>query len=335
MRTAPTALDAPTGLHPRTAYFGALLLATLLPLLSLPLMAAAELPFDSSLLLGIAIFAGGAGHVASTACIYADPRVRATVAPMKGRFYALPIAVIALSVLAYVGARSFDVDDGAVAGIFLFHLLWLYYHYQKQNYGLVAFSAAGAGRRVPRVLAPVLLLPALAGSAATLPALLADGLPYATFLEPYAALLRRGGLVLYGLGACALVVLIARHRQSFADLRTVIFTATAFCFFLPAFLLQDTNYAFWSYALAHGFQYLIMVYTVAGGAQRVLRTLAVFVPSVAGGGWLLSSLGGTDALFVAGIVLTWVHFVLDAKLWRMSEAGPRQLLKERFGFLFA
>jgi len=228
MRTAPTALDAPTGLHPRTAYFGALLLATLLPLLSLPLMAAAELPFDSSLLLGIAIFAGGAGHVASTACIYADPRVRATVAPMKGRFYALPIAVIALSVLAYVGARSFDVDDGAVAGIFLFHLLWLYYHYQKQNYGLVAFSAAGAGRRVPRVLAPVLLLPALAGSAATLPALLADGLPYATFLEPYAALLRRGGLVLYGLGACALVVLIARHRQSFADLRTVIFTATAF-----------------------------------------------------------------------------------------------------------
>ena len=57
--------------------------------------------------------------------------------------------------------------------------------------------------------------------------------------------------------------------------------------------------------------------------------------SVAGGGFLLHSLAGNQALFICGIILTWVHFVLDARLWRMSDPGARKLLRERFGFLFS
>jgi hypothetical protein len=29
------------------------------------------------------------------------------------------------------------------------------------------------------------------------------------------------------------------------------------------------------------------------------------------------------------------HFVIDAKVWRMREPLQRQLLRERFGFLFS
>ena len=78
-----------------------------------------------------------------------------------------------------------------------------------------------------------------------------------------------------------------------------------------------------------------MVFMVAGGATFSPLIIGAFLVSVAGGGYLLHSLVGNQALFICGILLTWVHFVLDAKLWRMSEPEIRQLLRQRFGFLFS
>ena len=78
-----------------------------------------------------------------------------------------------------------------------------------------------------------------------------------------------------------------------------------------------------------------MVFMVAGGTKPSLKIFVAFVLSVGAGGYLLHSLSGNQALFVCGILLTWVHFVLDARLWRMSEPNVRKLLRERFGFLFS
>ena len=106
-------------------------------------------------------------------------------------------------------------------------------------------------------------------------------------------------------------------------------------FFLPPVVLSDSDYAFWSYAIAHGFQFFMMVFAMASGTKPSFKIIIVFIICVAGGGFFLHRIDRSNqALFLCGILLTWVCFILDAKLWRMSEPGPRKLLRGRFSFLF-
>jgi len=107
-----------------------------------------------------------------------------------------------------------------------------------------------------------------------------------------------------------------------------------FAFYLPALLVTNIDYAFWSYAIAHGLQYLLMVGIVSAGAPRRWLSLPVFVAGAILGGWAMKHMLGNHALLLCGIFLTWVHFVLDAKLWRMSEPAARQFLRQRFRFIF-
>ncbi|MEM9303971.1 MAG: hypothetical protein AAGE01_17785 [Pseudomonadota bacterium] len=332
--TEALTIEARTGATRREAFYAALLTATWLPLLVLPALWLAEFPFDGSLLLGLAVFAGGVGHVASTASVYIDRDVREVMRPMPLRFYGVPALALLLTGAALAFGASAPLSDDAVAAMFLVHLLWLHYHYQKQNYGLVAFAAASSSARVPFQLAWALLLPALAGCLAVMPALLDGAFAEVSFWRPLADVMAILSVGAYLAGAAAVAYLVLRHRAVFLQPRVAIFTAGALCFFLPAMLVEDEIYAFWSYALAHGFQYLLMVFLLARGPQRLWLHGIVFVASVAVGGLLLHRLAGNNALFVAGILLTWVHFVLDARLWRMSDAGPRKLIRERFAFLF-
>ena len=50
----------------KTTFFYGLLATTLVPLVALSALSLTTFPFDNSLLLGLAIFAGGVGHVGST-----------------------------------------------------------------------------------------------------------------------------------------------------------------------------------------------------------------------------------------------------------------------------
>lgn len=318
----------------RTVFFYAILAATLLPILSLVTLSAAKFPFDSSLILGIAIFAGGVGHVGSTACIYADKSVREVMKPMKWRFFALPIVIFSITAAAYFWGASFHVANQAVGLLFGFHLLWLHFHYQKQNYGLVAFVAASTGNKVPRILSQLLLLPALAGYLAVMPTFVGFIMEDHTVLQNYRTGMFQAAVVVYLIGGVLIGITIFKNFSSFKNIRTAAFTAAAVGFYLPAILLQDTEIAFWSYALAHGFQYLLMVFTVAGGTKFSPKIILAFALSLGLGGFLLHRLEGNQAFVVCGILLTWVHFVLDAKIWKMSEPGARKLLRERFGFLF-
>ena len=318
----------------RTLFFYALLAATLVPLLALPLLAAVAFPFNQSLLFGLAIFAGGVGHVASTACVYADKGVRDVMKPMKLRFYVLPLGCLLATGAALVWGASLNLAKPAVTALFVIHLLWLHFHYQKQNYGLVAFVGASQGARIPRVLSHLLLLPALAGVLAVMTPLVRAAMEDQTLLTAQQPWLDRVALITYLLGSLLIGRVVLKNRMAFASPRTAIFGLAAFLFFVPAVVLSHSEYAFWSYALAHGFQYLLMVFTMAGGAKPSLKIAIAFSISFIGGGFFLHRLAGNQALFICGILLTWVHFVLDAKLWRMSEPGPRKLLRGRFGFLF-
>ncbi|MBJ44896.1 MAG: hypothetical protein CMJ80_16740 [Planctomycetaceae bacterium] len=318
----------------RTVFFYGLLATTATPLLVLPCLSVIHFPFNQSLLLGLAIFAGGVGHVGSTACVYADASIRRMMQPMKLRFYVLPMSCLLVTGIALIWGASLHLSKIIVAALFVIHLFWLHYHYQKQNYGLIAFIAASTGHRIPRSLSNLLLLPALAGVLAIMPTLVGAAMEDENLLSPYRSALFAAAVGAYLIGLVLVGITVATHRDSFAHARTMIFTALTFSFFLPAIILSDSEYAFWSYAIAHGFQYLLMVFTVAGGTKPSLSGIIAFIISVTFGGYFLHKLAGNQALFICGIILTWVHFVLDAKLWRMSEPGARKLLRERFHFLF-
>ena len=318
----------------RRAWFAALLTVTLLPLLGLPLASGLDLPFRESFLIGLGVFVGGVCHVASTIYFYFDQDARVLMRQYKARFVALPLAAIAVSAAALVAGRQLDIADELVLWVFFAHLVWLYYHYQKQNYGLLAFAAAASGGRAPQGTVNVLLLPPLAGGLATFPQLLAAGLERPIPLESWLPLLHTAAWVVYALAAVLLLRIVLTHRALFSRPLVQVFTLTAFAFYLPALLIGDLDYAFWSYAIAHGLQYLLMVGIVSAQTGRRLFALPIFVLSAIAGGWVLDRFGGHHALFICGILLTWVHFVLDARLWRMSEPLARQFLRRRFAFIF-
>ena len=326
----------------RNVFYYSLLMVTLVPLIGLPALSTISFPFDQSLLLGIAIFAGGFGHVFSTACVYADKSVREVMKPMKLRFYVLPLICLVVTGAALIWGSKLHVAQSMIAGLFIIHLCWLHFHYQRQNYGIVAFIAASTGQRVPRQMSTILLLPAAAGLLAIMPSLVRAAMENESLFVEYQNVMFMLACVLYMSGVFATLYIAMQHREAFTEPRVAIFTILSFLFFAPPIALRNSDYAFWSYALAHGFQYLLMVFTMAGGTgpSRYLRLkiILAFGISVAGGclfALLLHRLGGNQALFICGIILTWVHFVLDARLWRMSDPGARKLLRERFGFLFS
>lgn len=288
----------------------------------------------SSFLIGLGVFVGGVCHVASTLSFYADRDARTIMQQMKPRFYALPLATIALSIAALLIGAHLNIPDNAVLVIFLAHLIWLYFHYQKQNYGLLAFAAASHGVRLPARTVNILLLPPLAGGLATFPQLLVSGLERDLAFTQWLPALHAAAVVIYLIAAAIMLQLAWRNRALFSRPLVLIFSLTAFGFFLPGLLIEQLEYAFWSYAIAHGLQYLLMVGIVSGQAALRLLTLTVFILSAIGGGWMLQQFAGNHALFICGILLTWVHFLLDARLWRMSDSRVRPYLRERFAFIF-
>lgn len=317
----------------RLSYYLAVIAVTLLPLLGLPLTAQFNQPFAASFVIGLGVFVGGVCHVASTLSFYFDAEARELMKHMKTRFFWLPGIVIILSAAALLAGALLPIPDDAVAALFMLHLIWLYYHYQKQNYGLLAFSAAANRRRLPGGTLTVLMLAAAAGGLATIPQLLADGLQRPLPIAALLPSLHTVAIALYAAAGVLLIVQFLRHPDIFRRGWICVFTLMAFGFFLPTLLVKDLHYAFWSYAIAHGLQYLLMVGIVSAQARIAAIALPLFVLSALGGGWLLDRFAGNHALFICGILLTWVHFILDARLWRMSDAPVRQFLFQRFAFI--
>ncbi|MCG8312643.1 MAG: hypothetical protein MI976_05455 [Pseudomonadales bacterium] len=318
----------------RKFWYAGVLLVTLLPLIGLPIASGTELPFRESFLIGLGVFVGGVCHVASTVYFYFDRDARSIMNTMKARFYLLPTVVIAISVAALFLGSQLPIADDFVMSIFLMHLIWLYYHYQKQNYGLLAFTAASHGERLPPITLKLILLPPLAGGLATFPDLLADGLQREVPFSQWFPLLDQMAMIIYLVAATAWLHLAWRNLKVFTQPLVLVFSLISFGFFLPGLLIENIEFAFWSYAIAHGLQYLMMVSIVSAQAKWRFLALGIFAVGAIGGGWVLQRLGGNHALFISGILLTWVHFVLDARLWRMRDSAVRVFLRQRFAFIF-
>jgi hypothetical protein len=136
-----------------------------------------------------------------------------------------------------------------------------------------------------------------------------------------------------------------------------IYYFTLVCFFLPVFLSTNINVAFFSYAIAHGVQYILFMSVVSlnldpqAAAKRVQIGNAVkllFLTLVAG--FVFYRAGDLKAVelitahatlmkvvdFIIGAVLgaTMAHFVVDAGAWRLSQTLQRMYIGKRFAFVF-
>ena len=118
---------------------------------------------------------------------------------------------------------------------------------------------------------------------------------------------------------------------------------TAFAFWLPVFVFRSPYAAVGGLVIAHGLQYLLLTAMLAAGGRRVgerANALMAAALVVLVGAWALSAashLHGSGAstrwLYGAYLGVVASHFVVDAGLWRLRDAFPRQFLASRLPYL--
>ncbi len=319
----------------RRTFLLALGVATVLPMLLMPILARLA-PQSAGIesVRNMLVFLGGNGHVALTAFFYSDRRVREFFAGHPGRYYVAPALLI-------LGTGLFFANLGHSYGphVLLAYFSWQTYHYMRQNYGVLAFVAAGTTSGIPGWLERVTLNLGVAAGILALPRLM--GLDAGTPLAGQAGLLYEAGLYTLGCVPVTAALAIAANPRILRDkLRLAFFAATAL-FYAPSFLFDDVPSAVLGYAFAHGFQYFVfMLYVAAeGGGESPAPRIA-----------LLASLGFSLAVFMTafadrpvwgefafgcylGIVMS--HFVIDAGMWRLGERFQREYLRRAFACVLA
>jgi len=320
-----------------------LALITLVPLIGLPLALKIArvygMGFPPGSLALIAIT--GPMHVAATGFFYLDPAFRPVIGESRlsclWSLGWLPLLIVTLGL-----AGTAAIGSWAFLLIFAFHNIWLFYHYQRQNFGLASFVSrhVGCGRLPGRVNTAfnVAALGAIISMLGTpsfflptpgfVPAL-ADTMPAAAY-----AVLRPLGAAIY---AASLLLMLGVFRSE-PRLRENAWLAGALAlgigFFLPAIVFQSAAMGFLPVAMAHGAQYILMMSVVSGRSARGVLGFALMcaVGVVAGLG--LDAMRAWPVI-LASIGLVQVHFLVDAKVWRLREKRQRAIMNDRFDFLLA
>lgn len=305
--------DTAPALRSQSIFFAALGTATAVPLLGLGF--GIELFHQDTTNIFFAalwpiIAATGVGHVAATAFFYADPGFGRLIREDRQRFLLWPF----LAMAACYAVFSINTDAWAI--VLKLFFVWQLYHYQRQNYGVIAFAAQSGGfGPLPKAMNLMLNL----GAAGGVCALLVDA---------------SIGVAVFAGSTVVLAYMLLIDPRLRRNSRVLCFTLLGWAFFLPTLVSANPLVSFWSYAIAHGAQYLIFLAVLSTGHRFALAGPAILVViSVAT--WVvfdrLASAPATAAIYT-GIVMG--HFLIDAKLWRMRESTQRGLIRERFAFIF-
>ena len=91
------------------------------------------------------LFAGSSVHVASTGWLYTLGDVRSYAASRPLRFWQIPAALVLSSALA-----AAVLSPASFAWLLLPFFGWQFYHFAKQNLGMVALAASSAGVPSPQ-----------------------------------------------------------------------------------------------------------------------------------------------------------------------------------------
>jgi hypothetical protein len=319
----------------KTRFFLMLMLATVTPLVLFP-VAAHAVPAGTSLEAAttLLLFLGSQGHVAASFFFYGEPAARRFMLDGgRARYLYVPVALVALSALLIWRLGESRLVSHYVLG----YWIWQTHHYTRQNHGILAFVSRAEAVPVTFVERTAVTLSGVAGVLGMVTIVT----PFqTTFLCPFAWQLEAAALSVF----VAAVVFYAaslwqRGRQP--PLRLAV-TATLMVFYLPLFFFSDPLSAFFTYAIAHGLQYLVFMYFVAAASRpRKAAALGLAVAFALGGGGVLkfmergeATFGGYHgAVFGAGLGIVMWHFVLDAGMWRLSEPFQRAYMAKRFPFL--
>ena len=292
----------------------------------------------------------GTAHVPATLFFYIDKDFSEIIRKHKARYVYFPILLTIATGLLFAFASA-----AVQAYILLMYWSWQAFHYGRQNLGIYSFvSIAQRGAAPSKSEKLVIDLGTWCGIVGTFKILGSGVAP--SYLHQTFDTLYWAGTIAFVLVCAASLVVYAQNLKRTTPLLTI-FYFTLVCFFLPVFLSTNINVAFFSYAIAHGVQYILFMSVVSlnldphatakrmqiGNAVKLLvLTLVVgFVFYRAGDLKAVQLITAHAALmkvvdFIIGAVLgaTMAHFVVDAGAWRLSQTLQRMYIGKRFAFVF-
>jgi hypothetical protein len=333
--SAPPASSLSTG-GPRhiALFFPLLIAATAITFVVFPL-ASYVLPEDTSLAdLTVALFfLGSGGHVAASFFFYTDAEMRERLlVPERNRFLVVPVAIVIGSALFFGLAGLVPEAWGATV-----YWVWQTHHYARQNHGMLAFASRADGIPISMLERSAITLTGIAAIIGMI-----------TFVTPTEETRLFDWnwyihTVALGVFACAWLLYalsIFRQRHARPTGRRSLVLLVLMLFFLPLFLFTDPLCAVFTYAVAHGLQYLVFMGFVVARPRPVVGLGALVAFVLIGGGLLFvlqrrEGIMGAfpDTLYGAYLGIVMWHFLLDAGVWRLSEPFQRRYMSERFDFL--
>jgi hypothetical protein len=322
----------------KALFFGLLVVATAFPYLLLPLSAhvfTRSMPLEASAV--ALLFIGSQAHVAASFFFYGDPQARAfMLGERRVRFLIVPVAIVTLSTVVV-----FLLAGGQWLGYYVLgYWIWQTHHYTRQNHGILSFVSRAEA--VP-VTARERIAVTLTGIAGVI-GMITVVTPYeATVLRAYGWHIRATALGIFVCGWAIYLATLHEADRTPSRLRSLLM-AMLMLFYLPLFCFSDDRSAVFTYAIAHGLQYLVFMYFVAATPTgRRWRAVGALVALALLGGAILKlpELAGStfghinSALIGASLGVVMWHFVLDAGMWKLSEPFQRSYMARRFSFLAA
>jgi len=265
----------------------------------------------------------GIGHVGATAFFYFDRDFFKLIGENKQRFFLWP-AMLAIGCVAV-----FSTNAAAWTLLVTGFLAWQLYHFQRQNYGLIAFAARSAGLgKLPDELTWMLNF----GVAGAICNLLRRVELKGAFASAIAYDL---SVVMFIASTVLLIKVLLTTPRLRTDLPILIFTVLGWMFYLPTLVSTTDLVGYWSYAVAHGAQYIIFMIVVSGNRKHGTKALSLFLLLFAAMLLAFDHLNRSGAGMAAYTGLVMGHFLVDAKIWRLREPIQGSLIKQRFAFIFS
>jgi len=328
--------DTDSSIHERNRFFALLTVATLMPCAFFILRAPqVESLWGTAEITAIVLFFGANGHVGASFFFYLEPGIRRfMIDEGRGRFLLLPPILIGLGALTFV-AGGHTVRAYVICAFWI----WQIHHFTRQNHGILAFASRSEG-----------IEPSLAERTALALTNVAGILGAFTIIAPYRATVMVGwGWQIHAVGVCVYAAAVLAWLISLSDparrrpgWRSWIMLLLIL-FYLPLYVVKDAFLAVFIFLTAHGLQYLVFMGYVVRRSEVRLRNavigLAVTTIGVGYAVYVMQSVGlksahGRGLLGAAFGVIVW-HFLLDARIWRLSEPFQRRTMTERFDFLLA
>ena len=278
------------------------------------------------------LFAGSSVHVASTGWLYTLGDVRSYAASRPLRFWWIPSALVLSGALA-----AAVLSPASFAWLLLPFFGWQFFHFAKQNLGMVALAASAAGVPSPQ---PAERRTLLAAGVAGTGGLIAHPALLQLRVNPRLGVLFPAAALAFAMAVVAGVALLARRPAAQRPSGFTVMYLMALLFCVPVFVFGSPYAAAGGMTVAHGMQYLLLVgLAAAGSGARPARLATLCNVALLGGVALEKASHLHDAapaerlLFGAYLGAVMAHFVIDAGLWRLRDPFPRAFLAQRMPYL--